>query len=121
MGVLNLIGYKTPDAFDTFYSRRPLSVDTSETRFYVIEETDLNEKGISPGGDGGMAKFAGMPIREKLVPTAYWNPSLEVGPEGGEISFELPDNLTTFKIMVTAHTKESLFGAGEEKLIVKKP
>ncbi|TET27172.1 hypothetical protein E3J68_04560, partial [Candidatus Aerophobetes bacterium] len=121
MGVLNLIGYKTPDAFDTFYSRRPLSVETSETRFYVIEETDLNEKGISPGGDGGMAKFAGMPIREKLVPTAYWNPSLEVGPEGGEISFELPDNLTTFRVMVTALTKDSLFGSGEEKLIVKKP
>ncbi|GAH08497.1 unnamed protein product, partial [marine sediment metagenome] len=40
MGVLNLIGYKTPDAFTTFYSHRPLSVITSETRFYVIEATE---------------------------------------------------------------------------------
>ena len=121
MGVLNLIGYKTPDAFDAFYSRRPLSVKTSETRFYMIEEIDLSAKGISPAGGGGMEKFAGMPMRERLVPTAYWNPSLEIEAEGGEISFELPDNLTTFKVMVTALTKDSLFGSGEEKLVVKKP
>lgn len=121
MGVLNLIGYNTPDAFNTFYSHRPLSVGTSETRFYIIEETDLSAKGVSPAGSGGMEKFAGMPMRERLVPTAYWNPRLEVGPEGDEISFELPDNLTTFKVMVTALTKDSLFGSGEEKLIVKKP
>jgi len=121
MGVLNLIGYKTPDAFNTFYSHRPLSVKTSETRSYVIEEIDLSAKGVSPGGDGGMEKFAGMPIRERLVPTAYWNPAVEIGLEGGEIDFELPDNLTTFKVMVTALTKDSLFGSGEEKLTVKKP
>lgn len=121
MGVLNLIGYKTPDAFNTFYSHRPLSVKTSETRSYVIEEIDLSAKGVSPGGAGGMEKFAGMPIRERLVPTAYWNPAVEIGLEGGEIDFELPDNLTTFKVMVTALTKDSLFGSGEEKLIVKKP
>lgn len=121
IGVLNLIGYKTPDAFNTFYSHRPLSVKTSETRSYVIEEIDLSAKGLSPGGDGGMEKFAGMPIRERLVPTAYWNPAVEIGLEGGEIDFELPDNLTTFKVMVTALTKDSLFGSGEEKLIVKKP
>ncbi len=121
MGVLNLIGYETPDAFSTFYSHRPLSVKTSETRSYVIGEIDLSVKGLSPGGDGGMEKFAGMPIRERLVPTAYWNPAVEIGLEGGEIDFELPDNLTTFKVMVTALTKDSLFGCGEETLTVKKP
>ncbi|MFQ6066288.1 MAG: MG2 domain-containing protein, partial [bacterium] len=122
MGVLNLIGYKTPNAFSTFYRHRPLSVKTSETRSYVIEETDLGTKGRSPGGDGGMEKFAGIAMRERLIPTAYWNPSVEIGPQGwGEVSFELPDNLTTFKIMVTALTKDSFFGCGEEKLVVKKP
>ena len=122
MGVLNLIGYKTPDAFTTFYSHRPLSVITSETRFYVIEATEVATKGRSPGGDGGMEKFAGIAMRERIIPTAYWNPSVEIGPQGwGEVSFELPDNLTTFKVMVTALTKDSSFGAGEEKLVVKKP
>jgi len=122
MGVLNLIGYKTPDAFITFYSHQPLSVKTSETRSYVIEEMAMGAKGISPGGGGGMEKFAGISMRETLIPTAYWNPSVEIGPQGyGEVSFELPDNLTTFKVMVTALTKNSLFGSGEEKLMVKKP
>jgi len=50
MGVLNLIGYKTPDAFTTFYSHRPLSVKTSEMRSYVIEEVEPGVKGESPGG-----------------------------------------------------------------------
>ncbi|MFQ5834570.1 MAG: Ig-like domain-containing protein [bacterium] len=122
LGVLNLIGYKTPDAFTTFYRHRPLSVKTSETRSYVIEETDVGTKGRNPGGDGGMEKFAGIAMRERLIPTAYWNPSVEIGPQGwGEVSFELPDNLTTFKVMVTALTKDSFFGSGEEKLVVKKP
>ena len=122
MGVLNLIGYKTPDAFTTFYRHRPLSVKTSETRSYVIEETGMGIKGRSPGGGGGMEKFAGIPMREKIIPTAYWNPSVEIGPQGyGEVSFELPDNLTTFKVMVTALTRDSFFGSGEEKLMVKKP
>jgi len=121
MGVLNLIGYKTPDAFTTFYQHRPLSVKTSETRSYVIEATEWAAKG-SPGGAGGMEEFAGIPMRERLIPTAYWNPSVEIGPQGwGEVNFELPDNLTTFKVMVTALTKDSSFGAGEEKLVVKKP
>ncbi|GAG94095.1 unnamed protein product, partial [marine sediment metagenome] len=94
----------------------------SETRFYVIEATEVATKGRSPGGDGGMEKFAGIAMRERLIPTAYWNPSVEIGPQGwGEVSFELPDNLTTFKVMVTALTKDSSFGAGEEKLVVKKP
>jgi hypothetical protein len=122
MGLLNLIGYKTPDAFSTFYSHRPLSVKTSEMRFYVIEETKVGMKGRSPGGDGGMEKFAGMAMRERLIPTAYWNPSVEIAPEGyAEVTFQLPDNLTTFKVMVTALTKDSFFGSGEEKLLVKKP
>ena len=122
MGLLNLIGYKTPDAFSTFYGHRLLSVNTSEMRSYVIEETEIGTKGRSPGGDGGMEKFAGMPMRERLIPTAYWNPSVEIGPDGsGEVTFELPDSLTTFKIMVTALTKDSFFGSGEEKLVVKKP
>jgi hypothetical protein len=121
LGVLNLIGYKTPDAFTTFYSHRPLSVKTSETRSYVIEATEMTIKG-SPGGDGGMEKFAGIAMRERLIPTAYWNPSVEIGPQGcGEVSFKLPDNLTTFKVMVTVLTKDSCFGCGEEKLVVKKP
>ena len=122
MGVLNLIGYKTPDAFKTFYAQRPLSVKTSEIRSYVIEEIKRGVKGRSPGGGGGMEKFAGIAMREKFIPTAYWNPSVEIGPHGwGEVVFKLPDNLTTFKVMVTAHTKDSLFGSGEERLIVKKP
>ena len=122
MGVLNLIGYKTPDAFTTFYRHRSLSVKTSETRSYVIEKTEMGTKGRNPGGGGGMEAFAGIPMRENIIPTAYWNPSVEIGPQGyGEVSFALPDNLTTFKIMVTALTKDSSFGAGEEKLVVKKP
>jgi len=121
MGVLNLIGYKTPDAFTTFYRHRPLSVKTSENRSYVIEETEMGIKGRSPGGGGGMEKFAGIALRENLIPTAYWNPSVEIGPQGDEVSFELPDNLTTFKVMVTALTKDSSFGSGEGKLIVRKP
>ena len=37
------------------------------------------------------------------------------------VSFELPDNLTTYRLMALAVTKKDLFGSGDSKLVVSKP
>ncbi|MDH7511587.1 MAG: alpha-2-macroglobulin family protein [Clostridiales bacterium] len=128
LGVLNLIGYETPDPFSFFYGERPLSVRTSETRLHVVGQRDYGEKGEEPGGGVGTEKeMAAAPglteveLRGDFKSTAYWNPSL-LTDENGEasVTFTLPDNLTTFRVMAVAQTRESHFGRSETSFRVSK-
>ncbi|MGQ9671702.1 MAG: alpha-2-macroglobulin family protein [Candidatus Aminicenantales bacterium] len=127
IGVLNLIGYATPDPFSSFYGERPLSVRTSETRIHVVGQREYGEKGEEPGG-GGMRMAIASPfglgeveLRGDFRSTAYWNPSLLTDEKGeATVSFILPDNLTTFRVMAVAQTQDSRFGAAETTLRVTK-
>jgi uncharacterized protein YfaS (alpha-2-macroglobulin family) len=128
VGVLNLIGYKTPDPFSEFYGERPLSVRTSETRIHVVGQRDYGAKGEEVSGGGGEGQGAGLggalaevELRGDFRTTAYWNPSLDTD-EAGEarVTFKLPDNLTTFRVMAVAQTKDSRFGREETTFRVSK-
>lgn len=117
-GVLGLIGYQTPDYFDSFYGIRSLRVRTAETRLDVIGQRSYGTKGENDGGGGGF----NAPYREDFRYTAYWNPSIETDDQGkASVAFNLPENLTTFRLMATAATPASQFGSGESKLVVNKP
>ena len=118
LGVLNLIGFKTPDYFDTFYGSRSLAVSTSESRMDVIGQRVYGAKGANSGG-GGSENDSSM--RQDFKYTSYWNPSLRTDAQGHvSVKFKLPDNLTTFRLMAVAQTKGSEFGSGESKFTVKK-
>jgi uncharacterized protein YfaS (alpha-2-macroglobulin family) len=123
VGVLNLIGYATPDPFNYFYRTRPLAVLTSELRNSIVGQRNYSEKGERAAG-GGVDMTAMMKmiqLREKFKPTAYHNPEIRTDAEGRAIvRFTLPDNLTAFRVMATAHTKNSLFGAGDKRITVNK-
>ncbi len=128
LGVLNLIGYETPDPFSLFYSHKPLSVQTSEMRQHIIEQLTYGEKGDDVGGGAGEEKMAAfaralneVELRGNFKLTAYWNPSVLTNEEGiATVKFTLPDNLTTFRIMAVAQTKASQFGRGEKTFKVSK-
>ncbi|MFB0566156.1 MAG: MG2 domain-containing protein, partial [Candidatus Aminicenantaceae bacterium] len=129
LGVLNLIGYKTPNPFSLFYRQKPLSVQTSETRLHVLGQREYGEKGEDVGGGvGERIKAAYAPsiteieLRGDFKSTAYWNPSVLTDEDGNaSVSFKLPDNLTTFRIMAVAQTKDSRFGRAESNFKVSKP
>ena len=128
LGVLNLIGYQTPDPFAAFYGERPLSVRTSETRIHVVGRRDYGEKGEDAAGGAGEGLAAPLgsalsevELRGDFRSTAYWNASL-ITDENGEaqVTFRLPDNLTTFRVMAVAQTKDSRFGRNESTFRVSK-
>lgn len=127
IGVLNLIGYQTPDPFSFFYKHKPLSVDTSETRKQVVGQRVWGEKGDEEGGGGAeaakaMSLLSEVELRGNFKFTAYWNPDIRTDEYGNaEISFFLPDNLTTFRIMAVAQTGDSCFGRSESLFKVAKP
>jgi uncharacterized protein YfaS (alpha-2-macroglobulin family) len=128
VGVLNLIGYQTPDPFSEFYGERPLSVRTSETRIHVVGQREYGEKGEDVSGGGGEGQGTGLEgalaeveLRGDFRTTAYWNPSLNTDESGeAEVTFRLPDNLTTFRVMAVAQTKDSRFGREETAFRVSK-
>jgi uncharacterized protein YfaS (alpha-2-macroglobulin family) len=127
IGVLNLIGYETPDLFGRFYADKPLSVQTSETRLHIVGEREYGEKGEEPGG-GGEKMAALSPslteveLRGDFKSTAYWNPSVITDGNGdASVAFDLPANLTSFRVMAVAQTADSLFGRGEDAFRVSKP
>jgi len=123
-GVLNLVNYTIPNPLYYFYSIRPLAIYTSEVAGFIYGLRYLAEKGEIIGGDGGgMDQSAG-----KIVPrfdfkaTAFYNDKL-ITKNGSAItvSFKVPDNLTAFKIMANAQTKDSKFGYGDNMFTVSKP
>lgn len=125
LGVLNLIGYRMPNVFNTFYGPRPLGVVTSETRIHLIGQRDYGEKGEEEGGGGGEEYpdvLDAEGVRKDFRPSAYWNPSIITDKSGvARVRFKLPDNLTAFQIMAVAQTLNSDFGYGENSFQVNKP
>ncbi len=125
LGVLNLAGYKTPEPFELFYAPRDLGVTTAESRKFVLEQMlkkDLKQKGgIGGGGAEESEVFAGIPMRRDFKACVYWNASVKTDANGkAKVRFQVPDNLTTFKILAVAHTEDSKFGSGETKITVAK-
>jgi uncharacterized protein YfaS (alpha-2-macroglobulin family) len=122
-GVLSLVGYKTPNPMSIFYAERGLSVRTADNRIKLISRRVFGQKGNKPGGGGGEAGAAGPGgMRRNFVSTPYFNPAV-ITDAGGKarITFKLPDNLTTFRIMAVATSAEAEFGHAQDQVKVNKP
>ncbi|WP_179862150.1 Ig-like domain-containing alpha-2-macroglobulin family protein [Longibacter salinarum] len=118
-GVLDLIGYSLPDPFDTFYGPRALNVTTSELRAELVEQRDYGQKTEDPGGGGGVGRNA---VRTDFRPLAHWAPSVRTGNDGrAQLTFKLPESLTTFRLMAAAASRDQAFGKGQANIVVTKP
>jgi alpha-2-macroglobulin len=121
-GVLSLIGYKTPDPMAIFYAERGLSVRTADNRIQLISQHVFGEKGGNAGGGGGGMGAGGEGVRRNFVSTPYFNPAVLTDGKGrAQVRFKLPDNLTTFRIMAVATSKEADFGSAHGSVKVNKP
>jgi hypothetical protein len=120
-GVLSLTAYTPPDLVKVVHRQRGYSGRINDNRPFVIAEGQLLQKGVGYGG-GLLEGMAGRQVREKFVKLAYYHPSL-ITDETGRASFRftLPDNLTTWRIMVVSVGREDLFGYGDETVIVTQP
>lgn len=120
-GVLNLIGYKFPNVFERFYAERQLDVHTSINVVHLIDQRNYGEKGETRGGDKGGDGTGGFTFRKDFRVTPYWNPTILTDASGrAKISFKLPDNLTTFRLMVFAQTIDQ-FGNAQTDILTTQP
>ncbi len=119
-GVLRLTDYHVPDPLNEMFPRHTLGVALGEPLLALVRRQKFNEKGeIQPGGGGGRGPNGN--TRNKFVTTALWT-TVETDAQGhAQATLELPDNLTTFRILAVALTDADRFGSAESHVRVSLP
>lgn len=121
--VLQLSGYHPPNLVDTVYAEQPISTRFSDNRRNVI----LDQQGIAKpkgwGYGGGLsASTANTRVRTDFQPLAYYNGSILTDATGkAEVTFKLPDDLTTWRVMAIATDGNLRFGNSQATFITTKP
>ncbi|MEC4812670.1 MAG: alpha-2-macroglobulin [Scytonema sp. PMC 1069.18] len=121
--VLQLSGYRPPDLVNTVYAEQPISTRFSDNRKNVVlEQQALAEpKGWGYGG-GLSAGAANTRVRTDFQALAYYNGSILTDNTGkAQVTFKLPDDLTTWRVMVVATDGNLRFGNAEATFMTSKP
>jgi uncharacterized protein YfaS (alpha-2-macroglobulin family) len=119
-GVLQIVGFKTPDPMAAFYAPFGLAVESSTTWNRILRKHAPSNDDGEEGGDGG-GDEAGR-IRSRFMATAFWAPALLTGEDGrAEVTFKAPDNLTAFRVMAVGADRGARFGSGDKRFTVAKP
>lgn len=121
--VLQLSGYRFPDLAQIVYADQPISTRLADNRADVSltspERTE--EKGFGYGG-GLEHGSAGTRIRTEFKPIAFYDGRVKTNDAGdADVSFTVPDNLTTWRVMAMSFSADARFGNGETTFIATKP
>jgi hypothetical protein len=100
------------DPYAGLYRLDPLDVSNFDILNRLVGLTKFEKKGANAGGDGG----AGFDLRVVRNYVAYWNPSVRADGRGrARLEFQLPDNLTGWRVFALAVTPGDRLGLGEGK------
>ncbi len=104
--------------YDGFYQLDSLDLRNYSLLTRLIGRQKFEKKGANPGGDGG----ADLAMRNLFKFVSYWNPSVRTDANGkAQISFEVPDNLTGWRVLALAVTPTDRMGLGETNFKVNRP
>lgn len=121
--VLQLTGYRPPDLVKTVYAQQEIATRLADNRPDVVLENQASPLAKGWGYDGGFSSAeASTEIRKDFRPLAYYNGSIVTDNQGkATVSFTLPDDLTTWRVMAVATDGDLHFGNGETTFITTKP
>jgi len=106
------------DPYLGMYEPEPLDVWNFNLLKNLVGLQAFGKKGATPGGDGGMDPA----LRSVFKFVSYWNPALAADAQGrARVEFEVPDNLTAWRVLVMAATAEDRFGLGQASFRVNRP
>ncbi|HEV8245967.1 MAG TPA: alpha-2-macroglobulin family protein, partial [Polyangiaceae bacterium] len=121
-GVLMLTGYRTPDPVPVFGASRPLKVALLETRAGLakIKLSAFDLLGEDKGADGGGGGFG--EARRDFRQVALFEPKLLTDQQGrARVRFKLPDQLTSYRVMAVAVSRDDRYGFGDSRITASKP
>lgn len=118
--LLALKGNLKRDLLGVFYNNRSLGIYTADNLVNLLARINIADLQGTKGGSGKGADEFGLP-RGKFEDTALWRSSVQTNSNGkAEISFILPDNLTTWNLEVIGSTDQSLFGDTNKTITTQK-
>jgi len=101
-----------------FYGDQPLGVRTG----FALAVAARRMVELSDGLGGGGGEALPSVVRQRFPDTAYWNGSVITNNEGkASITLRLPDNVTTWKILVRGLDQATRVGETEVELVATKP
>ncbi len=107
-----------PDIFSALYGDQPLGVLTSCSLAAYIGRIPLLPRGLGGGGGGEATQLS---LRSEFRDTAYWSGALETDSSGyAQVEFSLPDNLTTWVVLVRGLTRDARVGEASTEIVVSK-
>jgi uncharacterized protein YfaS (alpha-2-macroglobulin family) len=121
--ILQLTGYRLPDLVTTVYAQQDISTRLADNRPDVVTQSLASplQKGWGFGG-GFDAALGDTKIRKNFQATAYYNGAVETDGQGlARVTFTLPDDLTTWRVMAVATDGNLNFGGAEATFITTKP
>ena len=121
--VLQLSRHRPPDLVETVYAEQAISTRFADNRSEVVLRplSSPLEKGWGYGG-GFSAGGESTRIRKDFQALAYYNGSVLTNDQGqAEVSFTLPENLTTWRVLVVATDGNLNFGNGEATFVATQP
>jgi uncharacterized protein YfaS (alpha-2-macroglobulin family) len=121
--VLRLTGYRPPDLVKEVYAEQPISTRYADNRSALVLSTIPRpaEKGWGFGG-GLSGDDADPRVRRRFSPLAYFAGALATDANGdASATFTLPDDLTTWRVMVVAASADGRFGNADATFRTTKP
>lgn len=121
--VLQLSGYRPPDLVQLVYSDQPISTRFADNRQTIVLQTLKQTIDKGWGYGGGLSTGAeDTRIRRNFQPLAYYAASLITDANGNATaSFDMPDDLTTWRVMAIAATTDGRFGNADATFVTNKP
>jgi uncharacterized protein YfaS (alpha-2-macroglobulin family) len=115
---LLLQGHDYFDPYKGFYRLDGLDLQNYSLLIRLVGRQKFEKKGADTGGGGG----PDISMRSIFKFVSYWNPSLQTDSEGrATIQFEVPDNLTGWRVFAMAVTPTDRMGLGDEGFKVNRP
>lgn len=115
--VTALLGSIDKNILGRFWFDRTIGVKTAQTLTRLVKKIFF----ATEGGGGKGAGDSSPAIRGNFKDTAYWNATVTTGSDGkAEVSFTLPDNLTSWEILAIGATKNTEVGSADAKIVTRR-
>ena len=120
-GILQVARYKNPDPLGYFFQKRMLEVGTSQILDLILPDFKRFVALAAPGGDadGSFARNLNPFDKKRKPPVAFWSGLLDVGPNGRDIRYNVPDYFNGRLRIVTIAVSSDRIGVAEAATEVK--